>query len=125
MIDPLIAEHSGRIVKLMGDGALVEFGSAVDAVACAIEIQKHAREHDAGSAACEELGERAIPRSRRETVELAQELAVVPRGERHHARVTRQGEKPFLTAKLVGVVINAVLDVTSVTSSAAKSARSW
>ena len=48
LIDPNIAAHSGRIVKLMGDGVLVEFGSAVDAVACAIEIQKHVREHDAG-----------------------------------------------------------------------------
>ena len=48
LIDPAIAGHSGRIVKLMGDGALVEFASAGDAVACAIEIQKHVREHDAG-----------------------------------------------------------------------------
>jgi adenylate cyclase len=39
-IDPTIAEHRGRIVKLMGDGALVEFASAVDAVKCAIEIQR-------------------------------------------------------------------------------------
>ena len=38
--DPLIAEHRGRIVKLMGDGAIVEFGSAVDAVACAVAIQE-------------------------------------------------------------------------------------
>ena len=48
LIDPAIATHSGRIVKLMGDGALVEFPSAVDAVACAIEIQRLLREHDAG-----------------------------------------------------------------------------
>ena len=40
VIDPLIARHSGRIVKLMGDGALVEFASVVDAVACAMEVQK-------------------------------------------------------------------------------------
>ena len=39
-IDPEIAAHLGRIVKLMGDGMLVEFGSAVDAVTCAIEIQR-------------------------------------------------------------------------------------
>ena len=48
LIDPAIAAHSGRIIKLMGDGALVEFASAVDAVACAIEIQRQLREHDAG-----------------------------------------------------------------------------
>jgi adenylate cyclase len=48
LIDPAIAAHSGRIVKLMGDGALVEFASAVDAVTCAIEIQRQLRDHDAG-----------------------------------------------------------------------------
>jgi adenylate cyclase len=48
LIDPTIAAHSGRIVKLIGDGALVEFGSAVDAVTCAIEIQRQVQEHDAG-----------------------------------------------------------------------------
>jgi adenylate cyclase len=47
LLDPTIAAHWGRVVKLMGDGMLVEFASAVDAVACAIEIQKHVREHDA------------------------------------------------------------------------------
>ncbi len=35
LIDPAIAEYQGRIVKLMGDGALVEFTSVVDAVKCA------------------------------------------------------------------------------------------
>ena len=47
LIDPTIAAHFGRIVKLMGDGVLVEFGSAVDAVSCAIEIQKEVPEHNA------------------------------------------------------------------------------
>src|SRR6202047_3977368 len=47
LIDPAIAAHSGRIVKLMGDGALVEFASPVDAVTCAIEIQRQLREHEA------------------------------------------------------------------------------
>ena len=46
LIDPAIAAHSGRIVKLMGDGALVEFASADDAVTCAIEIQRQLRERD-------------------------------------------------------------------------------
>ena len=40
LIDPKIAEHRGRIVKTTGDGALVEFASAVDAVRCAVEIQR-------------------------------------------------------------------------------------
>ena len=48
VIDPTIAAHSGRIVKLMGDGALVEFASAVDAVICAIEIQRQVCERDTG-----------------------------------------------------------------------------
>jgi adenylate cyclase len=39
-IDPTIAEHRGRIVKLMGDGVLVEFASVVDAVECAVTIQR-------------------------------------------------------------------------------------
>ena len=40
LIDPKIAEYRGRTVKTTGDGALVEFPSAVDAIRCAIEIQR-------------------------------------------------------------------------------------
>ena len=39
LIEPKIAEHEGRVVKLMGDGLLAEFPSAVEAVECAVEIQ--------------------------------------------------------------------------------------
>src|SRR5881394_2178733 len=48
LIDPKIAEHQGRIVKLTGDGMLVEFPSVVNAVACAAELQRGMRERDAG-----------------------------------------------------------------------------
>ena len=40
LVDPKVKEHRGRIVKLTGDGALVEFPSVVDAVKCAVEIQR-------------------------------------------------------------------------------------
>jgi adenylate cyclase len=40
VIEPQLAAHHGRIVKLMGDGAIAEFGSVVDAVACAVGVQK-------------------------------------------------------------------------------------
>jgi len=39
ILQPLVTKHRGRIVKLMGDGVLVEFGSAVNAVQCAAELQ--------------------------------------------------------------------------------------
>ena len=39
LVDPAIAAHRGRIVKTTGDGLLVEFASAVDAVRCAVEVQ--------------------------------------------------------------------------------------
>src|SRR5687767_10087495 len=40
MLDPLVATHWGRIFKVIGDGVLVEFGSAVNAVQCAVELQQ-------------------------------------------------------------------------------------
>ena len=40
LVDPKIAEHRGRIVKNTGDGFLAEFASVVDAVRCAVEIQR-------------------------------------------------------------------------------------
>jgi adenylate cyclase len=46
-IDPEVAAHGGRVVKLMGDGILIEFASVVDAVRCAVEIQKGIAERNA------------------------------------------------------------------------------
>src|SRR6185369_11684890 len=39
ILDPLVAQHRGRIIKVMGDGVLAEFTSAVDAVECAVKLQ--------------------------------------------------------------------------------------
>jgi adenylate cyclase len=47
LINPRIADHHGSIVKLMGDGALVEFASVVDAVQCALAIQRGMAERNA------------------------------------------------------------------------------
>jgi class 3 adenylate cyclase len=44
IVEPAVAENRGRIVKLMGDGILCEFGSVVDAVACAVAIQNEMAE---------------------------------------------------------------------------------
>jgi adenylate cyclase len=46
--DPIIAEHGGRIVKTTGDGVLIEFGSVVGAVECALSLQRLAAERNAG-----------------------------------------------------------------------------
>ena len=40
VFDPAVAQHKGRVVKLIGDGSLVEFASVVDAVKCALAIQR-------------------------------------------------------------------------------------
>src|SRR6516164_6787620 len=49
--DPIIAEHSGRVVKTTGDGLLIEFGSVVGAVECALGLQRLAAERNAGTPA--------------------------------------------------------------------------
>ena len=46
LVEPIIKELHGNIVKLMGDGALVEFASVVDAVQCAVAIQRKIIEHN-------------------------------------------------------------------------------
>ncbi|MER8659498.1 adenylate/guanylate cyclase domain-containing protein, partial [Mesorhizobium sp. M0847] len=49
LVDPAIKEFHGRIIKLMGDGALVEFASVVDAVQCAAAIQRRMAVRDPGT----------------------------------------------------------------------------
>jgi len=46
LADPKIKEHRGRIVKTTGDGLLIEFGSVVDAVRCAVEVQREMAERN-------------------------------------------------------------------------------
>ena len=48
LVEPKIAEYEGRIVKLMGDGLLVEFASVVNAVQCAAEVQRRMAARNAG-----------------------------------------------------------------------------
>src|SRR6266404_6066842 len=49
LVDPKIAEHHGRIVKNTGDGMLVEFPSVVDAVRCAVDVQRGMVERNAAT----------------------------------------------------------------------------
>src|SRR5215469_2972699 len=48
LLDPKIAEHRGRLVKTTGDGLLVEFASVVDALRCAVEVQREVVGRNAG-----------------------------------------------------------------------------
>jgi adenylate cyclase len=73
LIDPTIALHHGRIVKLTGDGALVEFRSVVDAVRCAVEA-----------------GVRSCTRLRRQ-----QQLDQLETGHAIHASATRSGHELY------------------------------
>jgi adenylate cyclase len=55
LVEPTIREHRGRIVKTTGDGLLAEFGSVVDAVRCADEVQRGMAERNAGVLAGERI----------------------------------------------------------------------
>ena len=49
LIDPMVAEHHGRIVKTTGDGLLIEFPSVVEAVSCALAVQRAMVERNAAT----------------------------------------------------------------------------
>ncbi len=49
LIDPKVAEHRGRIVKTTGDGILIEFPSVVEAVACAVAVQRGMAKQNVGT----------------------------------------------------------------------------
>ena len=49
VIEPKIKEHRGRIARVIGDGILAEFASVIDAVRCAVEVQRSMAEHNANA----------------------------------------------------------------------------
>src|SRR5215472_1579312 len=51
LVNPKISDHRGRVVKNTGDGMLVEFPSVVDAVRCAVEVQREMARYNADVAA--------------------------------------------------------------------------
>lgn len=55
MVEPLIAEYQGRIVKLMGDAVLAEFAGVVDAVRCAVLIQRGMDDRELGGPEAERI----------------------------------------------------------------------
>lgn len=58
LFEPEIARRHGRIFKLMGDGLFAEFGSVVDAVECAVSLQRGLAERNAGLAENEQINVR-------------------------------------------------------------------
>ena len=94
-IEPLIAEYRGRMVKLMGDGALVEFASAVDAVECAVAIQHGVAERQA-----------AEPEDRRIAVpHRHQRRRHHRRGRRHPGRRRQRRRAPGRPAEPGGICV--------------------
>jgi class 3 adenylate cyclase/tetratricopeptide (TPR) repeat protein len=84
LFEPEIAKHRGRVFKLMGDGLLAEFGSVVDAVECAVVLQRGMAERNNG-----------VPEDRRIDVRIGVNLGdVIVEGEDRH------GEGVVIAARL-------------------------
>ena len=50
VLNPLVTQHQGRVVKVLGDGVIVEFASAVNALECAVELQQEMAQANQGIA---------------------------------------------------------------------------
>src|ERR1043165_3411172 len=87
VLEPLVARHQGRIFKVTGDGVLVEFGSAVKAVQCAVDLQ-----HDMAAA------NRDLPEDRRIVLRIGINLGdvIVEGGDRY-------GDGVNIAARLEGI----------------------
>jgi len=87
LIEPKIAEHHGRIVKTTGDGLLIEFPSVVEAVACALAVQRAMAERNA-----------ATPKEKRITLRVGVNLGdiIVEDGDIH-------GDGVNIAARLEGI----------------------
>src|SRR5262245_23869380 len=55
LLNPIVETHKGRIFKTTGDGMLVEFGSAVDSLRCALDIQRCMGRHSADASEDERI----------------------------------------------------------------------
>jgi class 3 adenylate cyclase len=81
--DPKIKEHRGRIVKTTGDGLLIEFASVVDAVRCAVEVQREMAQRNADIPADRRIEFRVgimTGRSGKPLLDLAEQLQPVHAG---------------------------------------------
>jgi TolB-like protein/Tfp pilus assembly protein PilF len=104
VLDPLLAKHHGRVFKVAGDGVLVEFGSAVNAVECAIELQ-----HDMAAANSE------LPEDRRIVLRIGINLGdvIVEGGDRY-------GDGVNIASRLEGMADPGVILVSGTTYDHAK-----
>src|SRR5215475_13395590 len=55
IVDPTVTAHHGRLVRVTGDGLLIEFTSVIDAMRCAIELQRLVAAHNDNDAAAERI----------------------------------------------------------------------
>src|SRR5450631_180048 len=98
IIDPAIAARGGRLVKAMGDGFLLEFASAVEAVECALEIQDRVAQMTGESSATQSIELRIGVNVGDVMVEDGDVFGDGVNGAA--GRIGRPGRRPFITVRL-------------------------